>query len=291
MTTTAAPQPTAAPKPSVAVPGESSYTADVHPDLDFELDRLRNQALLVWSKEVRLLRSLGLRPDTDLLEVGSGPGFVTGQLLREVPQGTVTALELDADLLERSRHNLRGADTSRLTLVPGSILDSGLPGDSADLALVRMVLQHLPQPEAALAELHRLVRPGGRVVVTDVDDHVWGVLDPALPKLQPILDRRNELQAVRGGNRLIGRRLGRLLKAAGFTDITVDAIAVSSDELGLDALLPQIDIAPRLALLLQEGIVTEQEMAELLAEREEFLAHPDPAVLLTMFVVSGRKQG
>ena len=68
----------------------SSYVAAEAPiGLDKELERLRNQTLISWAKEARNLQWLGLRDDMTVLELGSGPGFVSEGLLDLLPNGNL----------------------------------------------------------------------------------------------------------------------------------------------------------------------------------------------------------
>src|SRR3954453_14491339 len=88
---------------------QSSYDASSMPlGLDKELERLRAQALITWPTEARNLRWMGLAPHMTVLELGSGPGFVTEQLLGLVPDGEVIALEIDPVLRDRAEAYLRG---------------------------------------------------------------------------------------------------------------------------------------------------------------------------------------
>src|SRR5205085_10656830 len=104
---------------------ESAYVAADQPiGLDREVERLRDQALIVWDKEARNLTWLGLRDGMSILELGSGPGFVTRQLLELVPGGSVTALEIDPVLIERAEQYLQGFDDGRWRIVKSSIMDT-----------------------------------------------------------------------------------------------------------------------------------------------------------------------
>jgi len=58
-----------------------------------------------------------------------------------------------------------------LTLANGDIDDLPLPDDSADVAVANMVLHHAPDPAAMLAEMARIVRPGGTIAITDEIEH------------------------------------------------------------------------------------------------------------------------
>src|SRR5215218_8964985 len=85
-----------------------SYKAsDMNDNLDKEIERLRVQALCGWDKESRNLAWFGLRDGMSILEVGSGPGFVTEQFLALCPNSHVTCVEIDPDLIVPAEQYLR----------------------------------------------------------------------------------------------------------------------------------------------------------------------------------------
>jgi hypothetical protein len=79
----------------------------------------------------------------------------------------------------------------------------------------------------------------------------------------------------------------RLLKAAGFEDLEMEAIAVNSESYGLDAFLHQFDPG-RLTPLVQAGVVSREETDHLITQRTEFLAS-DPFILFVFLTAGGRK--
>src|SRR5438067_6805918 len=94
---------------------KSAYEVSAVPGgVDKEIERLRDQALLMWEREARNLRWFGLRDGMDVLDVGSGPGFVSAQLLDIVPNGSVTALEVDPVMVGRARRYMDGRLGERL---------------------------------------------------------------------------------------------------------------------------------------------------------------------------------
>lgn len=111
-----------------------------------------------------VLDGLDLDAGARILDAGCGSGRNMVQLAR---RGTVTGIELAPASLEAARE--RGVGP----VVPGS-LDEPLPfGDAAfDLALALDVLEHVEDDRAALAELARVVAPGGRLLVT-VPQYGW----------------------------------------------------------------------------------------------------------------------
>jgi SAM-dependent methyltransferase len=70
--------------------------------LEPELQRLKAQVEISWQKEAGALRRLGVDRAASVLEMGSGPGFVTEKLLELVPEGSVTSVDVDAALIARA---------------------------------------------------------------------------------------------------------------------------------------------------------------------------------------------
>jgi ubiquinone/menaquinone biosynthesis C-methylase UbiE len=146
-----------------------------------ETRRLAAQASVGWPKQAQFLLSHGLPTSGRVLEVGCGPGFVT-QLLRQlVPACRITAVDSDAMMVQRARTLLTSADTTELA--HASVLALPFAVASFAAVLVRLVLQHLTEPGRALAEIHRVLRTGGRLLVVDVDDALNVATDPEVPTL------------------------------------------------------------------------------------------------------------
>ena len=269
-------------------PARGSYDPHAaHRDFESEVARLRAQALVTWPKEAARLEGYGLRDGMSVLEIGCGPGFVTRELLGRWPSLKVTGLELDADLARQARKLNRRAG-QRVRVVEGSILDAGLRDNRFDFAIARLVFQHLPDPLVAAREAFRVLKPGGKLVVVDVDDALWGIADPALPELAPVLRKAAGAQSERGGNRLIGRRLHRLLLAAGFVDPDLDAVVGHSDQLGLEPFRANLD-ADRFRPLVEQGLLEETDVATARAAYERFLGSPAPFLLTLYLVACGAK--
>src|SRR3984885_9348877 len=101
----------------------------------------------------------------DVLEIGPGPGLTTDLLRQRV--ATVTAVEIDADLATDLKTRL--ADTN-VEVIWGDGTELALPDDRFSAATCFAMLHHMPSVAAQdqlFAELHRVLRPGGRFVATD----------------------------------------------------------------------------------------------------------------------------
>jgi SAM-dependent methyltransferase len=160
-----------------------------------------------WRRR-RALLLREVRPGQRVLDLGCGAGrFVAA--LRDAGADPV-GVELAEAALERARNNVPGADL-RLVAPDGSLpLDHG----EVDLVWCSEVLEHVPDTVALLTEVRRVLRPGGRLLVT-VPDH--GRVKRTLLALAHYDAHYDPLgQHVRFYTR---RSLSRALRATGFTDV------------------------------------------------------------------------
>lgn len=259
-------------------------------DWKAEIERLAAQARLGWEKEARILLQAGLKDGMSILELGSGPGFITQQLLELAPHSTITCLEVDRALLEQAQEYLPSPAKDRVRFVQGSVTNTPLADNRFDFAFARYLFQHLPDPLGAAREIWRVLKPGGRFVIHDIDDGIFGLVDPMLPEFPDLLEKFAQAQAARGGNRHIGRQLWRILKAAGFGNLRLEVLAGHSDEFGLEPFLALLD-PDRMLPLVRASLLSGEEMESLRGSYKQFLASPQPYVLILGLMVYGEKPG
>ncbi|HEU4728917.1 MAG TPA: class I SAM-dependent methyltransferase [Kofleriaceae bacterium] len=199
---------------------------------DHEVRRLRMQVDISWPKEAALLRRIGLRPDMSIVELGCGPGFVTEKLVTLVPDGSVTAIELDAEVAARTDARLRAQGCERYRIVCADVRRNDLPAGTFDLAFARYLFLHLPDPLAAMRETLRLLKPGGTLITLDIDATLDDC-EPTFPEFEMLREGFENFFRLRGTDSRFGRRKQRrLLREAGFHEVEVDSVVVDSDELG-----------------------------------------------------------
>jgi len=130
--------------------------------------------LRVLARAVDQAREIGyaqlcIREGSHILDVGCGAGEVCIELARRVgPRGRVVGVDVSADMIEQARCAADGAGAA-VELHVGSILALPFLDSTFDAVRAERVLQHLDDPDAALRELVRVTRPGGRIQVSDPD--------------------------------------------------------------------------------------------------------------------------
>jgi SAM-dependent methyltransferase len=115
-----------------------------------------------------VLALAGLRGGETVADVGCGNGAYLAELVRRGHAGPVLGLDLSAGMLGSARRRAPGA---RLVVADAAALP--LRDEATDLTLAIHMLYHVPEPSAAVRELRRITRPGGRVlVVLNGEDHL-----------------------------------------------------------------------------------------------------------------------
>lgn len=177
---------------------------------------------LVDPTTFRYFEGFGVGPGWRCWEVGAGGTSVVSWLAKRVgPTGKVVATDLDTSRL---------APAARPP-VDVRVHDVGAeepPGEEFDLVHARLVLSHVPQRERALRSMVKALRPGGRLLVEDADPLLQPLLCPdEYGPEQQLANRLHHgvrtLLAERGADLSFGRRLPRLLRAAGLRRVVAEA--------------------------------------------------------------------
>lgn len=203
---------------------ESSCTATEFPYLHgfspTEQARLMKQARLA---ESTIFRDIDYTGAKKLLEAGSGVGAQTEILLRRFPDLHATCVDLNAQQLQAARSNLDAMPwlADRYSLHQADATDLSFEPRSFDSAFLCWVLEHVPSPARVLSEVRRVLAPGSPVYVTEVMNASF-LLDPYSPNVWRYWMAFNDFQIDSGGDPFVGAKLGNLLLAGGFHDVTTD---------------------------------------------------------------------
>lgn len=187
--------------------------------------RLQDQA----STLVELLHSdTAYPPDSHVLEAGCGVGAQTITLAQNSPDAHITAIDISEQSLAEARQKIAAAGFSNVTFQQGDIFNLTFAPESFDHVFVCFVLEHLANPQQALAALKTVLKPGGTMTVIE-GDHGSTYFHPDSQAAHRAIQCQVALQKRAGGNANVGRMLYPLLTAAGFAQTAVSPRMVYVD--------------------------------------------------------------
>ena len=148
------------------------------------------------------------------VEFGCGTGFYTETLADKTER--LMATYLSPGMLDLARSRVRAAN---VTFQPEDCERTSLPDDSFDTAFMSLVI-HFTQPGEALKEMHRILRPGGTLIITNLDMGALQALDRlrcfARIFYQGLVGYRTKPPRGLGKNIMTERQLCNLLRESGF---------------------------------------------------------------------------
>lgn len=251
-----------------------------------EIERLRIQGEGMAPDTRTMLDCIGVAPGWRCLDIGCGPGGITGLLSERVgPGGRVVGLDMDELHLAHARANA----PANVEFHRGDAFGSDLPAASFDLVHMRFVASTAGDPERLLSEAVRLTRVGGVVVLQEPDGSTLNCypLHPAWDRLKAAL--LGAFAGV-GADLTLARRLYALVRQAGLADVQYRPFLI-----GVRSTDPMVDYLPSTVELLRGtvlrlGLMSEAELVTALAECRAHLR--DPGTVFTMYTVAqvwGRK--
>jgi ubiquinone/menaquinone biosynthesis C-methylase UbiE len=205
---------------------ESPSSPYVHGYSSRESLRLHDQATILYD----LLHADTVYPaNAHVLEAGCGTGAQTVYLAARNPGARFTSIDISESSLEKARSAVRERGLSNVVFQQTDIFNMPFSNDSFDHVFICFVLEHLAHPIEVLARLCRVIAPGGTITVVE-GDHGSAYFHPESVWARKAIQCLVELQARKGGDALIGRRLYPLLTTAGFREVTVAPRIVYVDD-------------------------------------------------------------
>lgn len=197
---------------------DTASAGDEHArDLAARLER-RGKAEDEMAAREAYLRLLDIAPGERVLDVGCGSGVVTREMARRVGSaGRAVGVDPSPGLLAVARELARDAGLGdRLEFHEGTAHRLPFPDSAFDALVCVTVLAHVPQGEAAIPELVRVVRPGGRIGVFDLDTDMTTFTHPDRELTRRIVAAASDATAVNGW---LSRQLPALFQRAGVVDV------------------------------------------------------------------------
>lgn len=167
-------------------------------------------------------------PESDrVLDVGCGPGVIAAEVSRSCPALEVVGFDLSHERIAAAKE--RHAGIPGLSFEQGDVMDLPFTDGAFDLVYCRFLLEYLPDKSRAVSEMVRVLRPGGRIILQDLDGQlVWHY--PVDPALYDGIERSLAALSTTGFDPFIGRKLYSLLH-----ETRVAGLSVSIDPYHLHA--------------------------------------------------------
>jgi SAM-dependent methyltransferase len=229
-----------------------------------------------------------IRGRAEVLSVGCGPGVILREVCALNASIRATGLDISAERVQEARE--RNRENAQANFVCGDAQAMDFASNSFDLVYSRMLMEYLKDKEGAVKEMVRVCKPGGTVLLQDLDGQLlWHY--PEDPVVQGTVEKVVRALSSTGFDPFVGRKLFSLAHGAGLKNIDVQVecyhlIAGQIEPAILEQWELKLEIAgPQLARLLG----SEREGREQSRRFLEYLCRPDTLTYSTVFTVSGEK--
>ncbi|HKT23451.1 MAG TPA: methyltransferase domain-containing protein [Terriglobales bacterium] len=227
-------------------------------------------------------------PGFEVLSVGCGPGLMLREITKLDPSIRGTGIDISSSRVQAAKQ--KNAGNRQLKFICGDAQEMQFARNSFDFVYSRMLFQYLQKKEQALDELVRVCKPGGTVLLQDLDGQLlWNY--PEERELQRALEQVVGALSKTGFDPFVGRKLFRLAQRSGLENLKVQVecyhlIAgepspkiLEEWKLKLDIALPQI----------VQALGNERQAREQVQRFIEYLSRPDTLTYSNVFTVTGEK--
>ncbi|MBX3001773.1 MAG: methyltransferase domain-containing protein [Caldilineaceae bacterium] len=236
-----------------------------------------------------------LRPRMRLLDCGCGPGTITLGLAEVVAPGEAVGIDIIEGQLAQARQEASSRGLTNARFKAASVYALPFDDESFDAVFSNAVLGHLGDPAAALAEMKRVLRPGGVVGIRniDIDGQIYV---PETTLQRKFRDLYKQMLAVNGGNAQIGRHHKALLRETGFDVVRASAMyevyssveAVRHWGMVISGLWAEASVVE---LVTRNEFASHAEMQALSQDWRDWSEHPDAFFADAWFEAVGRRPG
>ena len=120
------------------------------------------------SPPTKIVKRLGLKSSDRVLEIGCGPGYFSPAVARAVPQGALTLFDTQDGMLAIAERRLKTRGISNFERRQGDAKALPFADGIFDVAFMVTVLGEVGDPRSALREAARVLKPGGRLSITEM---------------------------------------------------------------------------------------------------------------------------
>ncbi len=223
-------------------------------------------------------------------DIGCGTGTVSRWMAERMgASGRVDAIDIAPEQIDVAKSLAAAPGAASIHYAVGSAYEPALPETAFDLVFCRLVLCHLKEPEKAVAQMAKLLRPGGRLVLVDLDLRDIFTMPPCEFYPAFVAEAVIPLQAAIGVDYSVGLRLHGLMSEAGLATQSILADQPIIRE-GPEKHLWEKTWTVALQRAVPTGVMTLERGQELIAGMERHTANPDVWVAMAkIFAAVGRK--
>ena len=219
-----------------------------------------------------------LKPGFRVLDFGCGPGTITVGLAKAVEPGEVHGIDMEESQIGLARSAAQAGGHSNATFHVGSVTDLTFEDNSFDVAHCHAVLMHVPDTRATLAEVKRVLRPGGIVASREMFVSS-SFLEPNINDTDSAWATFSNLLAANGGHPQMGKELKNTFLEAGFSDVrssaSFDFFSTPEDVAFLHAFIIDWFYLPHvIAAATKYGLATQQQFDEWRQALDQWKSHP-----------------
>jgi ubiquinone/menaquinone biosynthesis C-methylase UbiE len=185
----------------------------VHGYSERESQRLEEQSEIL---EKLLHEGTLYKPYEHILEAGCGVGAQTVIMAKRNPDCFITSIDISHDSLAKAQAKVKSEGFNNVAFQQADIHDIKFEPNSFDHVFVCFVLEHLSNPNEALLQLKKVLKPGGTITVIE-GDHEACIWNPSTNASKLTWQAMIKSQQMLGHDPNIGRRLYPILEKAGFS--------------------------------------------------------------------------
>lgn len=219
-----------------------------------------------------------LKPGHRLLDFGCGPGTISMGLAKAIAPGELHGIDVEKSQIELARAAAKAGGHDNALFHVGDVTDLPFEDESFDAAHCHAVLMHVPDTDAVLAEVKRVLKPGG-VIASREFILSSCFMDPNAEEAVPAWNAFGNLLAANGGHPQMGRELKHRFLEAGFQDVqasaSFDFFSSTEDVAFLHGFIMDWFHSPDVvAVAIKLGIATQRQFDEWHANLDEWKTLP-----------------
>ena len=220
-----------------------------------------------------------LKSGLSVLDFGCGPGTITVGLAKAVEPGEVHGIDMEASQIGLARSAAEAGGHGNATFHVGGVTDLPFEDNSFDVAHCHAVLMHVPDTRATLAEVKRVLRPGGIVASREMFVSS-SFLEPIIDDTDSAWATFSNLLAANGGHPQMGKELKNTFLEAGFSDIrasaSFDFFSTDEEVSFLHAFISDWFYSPDvITAATKYGLATQQQFDEWHQALDQWKSHPE----------------